>query len=387
MKKILVLPLVLIIAYLAFPGYSGAIKNEIEKQNSQLTPCIVGKKALPLDESTAPVNIFLTSDTICGKDKVLFFNENNRKLYCYDYNSAKLEWIFPESSAFDKDYQGFAISEDRGKVLMFDYDNSSIDAYDLSTGKLTHTVNYPPAGKIKGMPMPYSGLSVPIYERQGKIYAAGLTGEYPGITKAKDYCMTALDLNTGKLLYGIEYPWMYKKYNWSDGLLFKTPYWCMDDSGRIIISFPADNDITVCDPSLTEGHSYYGGSSKVSEIRPFRKKRGITMSNPEEWKHYVENPTYEGISYDRYRQLYYRVVRMPWSDYKTGEYGNKKPIGIIVLDHNFNIVGEAVLPNLPEGLSYYPYNFFATSEGLNIQVLNGNDDAMLYYCFNFAVQQ
>lgn len=111
------------------------------------------------------------------------------------------------------------------------------------------------------------------------------------------------------------------------------------------------------------------------------------MSNPEEWKHYVENPTYEGISYDRYRQLYYRVVRMPWSDYKTGEYGNKKPIGIIVLDHNFNIVGEAVLPNLPEGLSYYPYNFFATSEGLNIQVLNGNDDAMLYYCFNFAVQQ
>lgn len=80
-----------------------------------------------------------------------------------------------------------------------------------------------------------------------------------------------------------------------------------------------------------------------------------------------ENPNYGNLLFDKYRNVYYRIaypeteVSREVNGLELMQYGRKK-FSIIIMDHDFNIIGETLFPD-------YTYNstlMFIREEGLYI---------------------
>ena len=99
------------------------------------------------------------------------------------------------------------------------------------------------------------------------------------------------------------------------------------------------------------------------------------------WFWYMTNPSYQNIIYDKYKNQYYRIARLPKQDFTLSERGNMKPIIIIILDSNFKYIGEV---ELDMNIRYSLNNCFATKEGLNIQVHTNDDDKLTFYVYSFT---
>lgn len=92
-------------------------------------------------------------------------------------------------------------------------------------------------------------------------------------------------------------------------------------------------------------------------------------------KHFLEQYQYAGIFYDKYQEVYYRLVVRPTFDYDINdERTHNKPLCIIILDKNFNKVGEFNL----EKDAYRYRNIFISEEGLHINVASNNDDYLRF---------
>ena len=61
-----------------------------------------------------------------------------------------------------------------------------------------------------------------------------------------------------------------------------------------------------------------------------------------------------------------------------------QPIVLIVLDGQFNYIGEAVLP---EDVDFRRTNCFSTDGGFFIQALTDNDDLMTFYQFKVDIHE
>jgi hypothetical protein len=103
-----------------------------------------------------------------------------------------------------------------------------------------------------------------------------------------------------------------------------------------------------------------------------------------------ENPNYGNLLFDKYRNVYYRIA-YPETKIEKGvnglellQYGRKR-FSIIILDKDFNIIGETLFPD-------YTYNstvMFIREDGLYISdshYLNPdyNDDVLSFRKFNLV---
>ncbi|MCC5946738.1 MAG: DUF4221 family protein [Bernardetiaceae bacterium] len=132
------------------------------------------------------------------------------------------------------------------------------------------------------------------------------------------------------------------------------------DNNSIVFSYGMDEHIYVNDLEGNPSQSYYAGSQYFDNIS-------------EEWTpdrkdiFYLENPAYRDIIPDKYREVYYRLAYqgLPSGTDENGNplnftyYYKKKPASVIILDKNFNKIGETKLPK-----EIYAHNYFVTEEGL-----------------------
>lgn len=103
-------------------------------------------------------------------------------------------------------------------------------------------------------------------------------------------------------------------------------------------------------------------------------------------------PMYGNLVYDKYREIYYRFV-YPQTELEKGNYGDIWQLGrskfsIIILDKDFNILGETLFP-----LNTYASNhFFIRKDGLYISTSfvrnpNYNDDKLCFTRFDLISEQ
>ena len=57
-----------------------------------------------------------------------------------------------------------------------------------------------------------------------------------------------------------------------------------------------------------------------------QKKKFLLWTRYRVFEWYMNTPSYEGVFYDKYRELYYRIARLPDTNYKIGNRGNNKPL-------------------------------------------------------------
>jgi hypothetical protein len=80
---------------------------------------------------------------------------------------------------------------------------------------------------------------------------------------------------------------------------------------------------------------------------------------------------YSAIKYDRFNKVYYRFLLSGIPATVNRAMEKEKPISIIIMDENFNYMGETTIGTCKD---WYWQNSFVTKEGLNIEYLEKNID-------------
>ena len=183
------------------------------------------------------------------------------------------------------------------------------------------------------------------------------------------------------------YPKIYKNNFVTGGKqsIIATSYNSNDKS--LIISFPLDHFIY----KLTEQGEVISYPSKSSLFDAFdghfyRSRKRVSNSNFEQTNEkYLGNYSYSAISYDRFRNCYYRIVNIPLSanqlNLKAPQESRYRKYQIIVFDSNFNKIAES---KELESVNFTMKSaaFFSSKLGFHVYSKNqNNEDQMRFETF------
>jgi hypothetical protein len=142
---------------------------------------------------------------------------------------------------------------------------------------------------------------------------------------------------------------------------------CFDGS-RFVYSFYFEEAITVASPDHRDVQKIPAKSKYISRLNP-REKRSPDMF--EGAKRLCEVPFYGDLIYDRYRDVYYRIA-YPETEMEAEAEGRtyidiwttgRKRFSIIILDKDFNIIGETLFSDY----KYCSKFMFVDEDGLYIR--------------------
>ena len=162
------------------------------------------------------------------------------------------------------------------------------------------------------------------------------------------------------------------------GYVFSYDYNYKQD--RLVCSFTGYDSIMVTD-DLKQVRWYNGKSRYLKSMRP-----KVYEADGFDWlREATENPAYHNIMYDKYRDVYYRIVELPY-ELKQNESAFDTPKGrefsIIIFDKDLNIIGETKFP----GNKYFYKMSFVGRDGLYISENNlanpeFDEDKLVFACF------
>lgn len=337
-----------------------------------------------LDSITTPYINYIQFFHYDDRDVLSFLNGYDNSIYLYDYNSKQLiNKIYFTDFGINTPIQGYCVDK---YIYAYSYDDGRLYVADpINNVMLKKYVMYKEPKSIEDITYPYPFISTltPIFKRDSAIFSIGYrSGESRMDNDYNRPVLIKLDLNNGKVSNYVNYPSVYKKYDWGGTMCYRLPFYLINDNDEFIISFPAYHGLIRGNIKDCYNLEYIEHSSQKVEINPYKKiKRYIHRSSSDVWSWYMKNYSYEGIVYDKYRRLYYRILRSPLITYQTGDIGNFKPISIIVFDSDMNYNGTYVLP---EDIKFRPFNIFVSPQGLNIQVLSDNEDVLKYYVYEYS---
>lgn len=353
------------------------VKVKNEKQGS-LKPSMkleeVEVKKFGLDDHTASkpeyTQIFKDSDGIMY---FTFLNNFNNSIYFYEYNSLQ----FVKKIAWGK-------NGPTGISALIGYQIKSLDSIYLYNKSKTEIILSNDKGNIVAKislsgtrkdvnwglryPQYYPRTVSPFIETAHELLLTGFFfGSIPE-SIISDFKFTArLDFKTNKLMFSHTYPCsLYgSDYNW-EGDLFTEVYSDLHPDGdKLILSFPVSHDLYLADLKTGEYQKVYAGSNFAGMICSINKR--LRHSSREELlSNIVIQDEYTAIKYDKYRKVYYRFLLKAAPEATKRREWKEKPIAVIIMDENFNYLGETVIGT---GEDWYWQNSFVTKEGLNIEYI------------------
>ena len=212
----------------------------------------------------------------------------------------------------------------------------------------------------------------PIVYREGKLYA--LVIPYLDFSKkeifnAKVDLEFVIDLQTQENYFlAVDYPEKYQGNSW--GISHSIPCRIVTDDGQILYSFGITQDMFVHNIASSR---FYQKESKLYtdyEINPMNIVDPIGNQNLE---YFIETDFFSEIFYDKYNDVYYRILKrgIPLENAQGElEMWENKPATIIVLDKNFNQIGEH---NLEPPIDYYVRDMFVGKDGFYISNVHPNN--------------
>lgn len=343
-----------------------------------------GEKVFVLDSESQPRNRCIQLYKNKENDSLYytFYNEYNNSIYVYDYHSASYlnkiqlykegnNGVYPHRSgyyisSFDTIYF-YSMTTQRLYVL--NYHGEKYRTINLRANLSDNVI--PPTVRVSA--------ESPIYKINQNLYLCGsINEEFEDADSLNNLIITKInsydDNCTPHLSVG--YPDSYRKGNWGDAY-FRNTFWCYNEINKsFYISFPNDHYIYKTD--LNKVERIYAGSSYADNISSIDHPKYIPLPKKKRIAHYLSSYYYRAITYDSYRNIYYRIVEHPWINYNPDERPWKKPISVIVFDSNFHFIGETLLS---KDYNLSADNFMITSEGLLLRKETDNEDEMKYTIF------
>lgn len=223
---------------------------------------------------------------------------------------------------------------------------------------------------------PYPQTTAPYIVRGDLHYLQGMDGIVsggllPGAT-------LVYNTKTGEIKSGSPYPSIYGQAEdiqnrWST-FGERASFSQVSPDNNVMTSFPVSDSIYVWNPELDILSSYEASYSGRPEITS-----SVGDTREESFEKYIRGFQYGPIFHDPYNKLYYRLFRTEGKIDATNLRASvtRKPLGVVILDEEFEKVGETMLP---EG-RYYPAHAFVNSRGLHIKSFSEDDDYMVFTVF------
>lgn len=377
---------ILFLGFLFSCGEGGKIVNEnYNSREKEQILSLINTKEYILDSETSYLTNYLQYVDIDSVPQLCFINEYNNSIYIYEEDSGD----FIEKIAFEKEgsngvnnLQGFYyVNSD--SIYVYSYGTNMLYLADQDAKVKSKIIMYDAleSNFEQIIPSPYLQTRSPLKGHRDHLYCTGfVAGETSFETTENRPVITSIDTKLREKEYFVNYPKQYADNNWAGGFAYRMPYFDIDSSS-LIVSFSADHYLTELNLTDKTNKYHYAGSSKIDYITSYPQNKALPINEDKAFDWYMSNASYEGIFYDKFRRLYYRIARLASKDHISGQRQNKKPIVIIVLDAGLNYLGEAMLP---QNTKYHPSNCYVSMDGFNIQVLNDDENKLTFHQFLFT---
>jgi len=303
---------------------------------------------------------------------LIFLNAGNNALDFYDMHSRGYKFSYGFKNIL-KSASGFYVHNmdsiflysDPKKEFILSNLKGTIKQFSIKQAAFRHNV-------LSASPI--INASHPVFVINGNlIYSGYKFGEVKKVDQLPRYYSASLNLKSGIVTDFNRYPIIYDNYNWG-GRHLRQPYVDYNPKKKIFVSsLPIMHNLIITDQANYSTTQIYGGSNNVENIPPM--KDAITyLSNREDdvkaTAHFYLNDSYRNIIYDRFRDIYYRVVEYASEKSKIDDDGaGEKRDAIIILDNDLKIKGET---SLNKGISIWTY--FVSEDGLCLLNTNFNNE-------------
>ncbi|MCF8716347.1 DUF4221 family protein [Joostella atrarenae] len=360
------------------------IKNEKEGElNASIKLVEVGSKSFSLDSDTAPQPqyIQIVKDST-GTREITFLNNYNNSIYYYNYDSSQ----FTNKITFDKNGPD-AIKNPMGYYIK---NKDSIYIYDMGTadvkisnmeGRVSNSISLRGVEDSKTWfsqyPQYIPRTVIPLMATNDELMLTGQIMRTVPEDMVDIFRFTShVNFKTNKVHFTHHYPReLYgNNYNW-EGEIFTDVYPLLDVANkRFIYSFPISHRLYISGINSSDYTKVYAGSNEVGTIESIDKEPE-NVNRTELLSHIIKTDEYTAILYDKYREVYYRFLLKSIPNAKKSTQFKEKELAVIVMDKEFNYLGETIIGEWKE---WNWYNSFVTEEGLNIEFLEKSDIEELY---------
>ena len=314
-----------------------------------------------MKSNTKSLYLFKNKD---GKEYITFQNQLKNEICFYDFTTRKLEFrITPE------------LDGNNGVGMFFGYYIQSLDSIFLtnidvaeiamvnSSAQLKDQFVYDTAsdGILLRRSFSTTNYHRPITIIGNKIYTISRCNR---MAHPNPVSIT-IDMKTKEVNYlPFEYPQMQNSINKTKAFGLEDQFSRTFDGNHFVYSFYFDEDIFVTSIDHKQIQRKKVKSKYVNSVRLLDDFGKSTIQDA------CENPNYGNMIYDPYRSVYYRIA-FPETKIERKlelneavellDYGRKN-FSIIILDKEFNIIGETLFPDY----SYNPGIMFVREDGLYI---------------------
>ncbi|CCZ38869.1 DUF4221 family protein [Bacteroides sp.] len=360
-------------------------KNDRVHRTEDYSLIVKADKCFNLDSETVQTTEYLQLFKSGGKIIFSFVNEYDNSIVLYDYatgkNMRKIKFEREGANGINSVTSYLIINEDS----IYLYDRTThllILANDRSIVKDKKRINIVRCLKGDSIFAPselFPRTNSPILKIGDELLLSGtLFYEFEGENDSNRPVMAFYNLQKNTIRYSDSYPSMYHSGNWGGSFTYRFPYYTLSPNNELVISFAADHNIRVHHVNSLQYHEFYAGTKEDIVIEPVEKSLDFEHFSPEaDRDHYVHSLNYGCIHYDSYREVYYRLAGHPDSSIDPKEGVLRKPMSVTILDKNFQIVGETMLPQE----LYLLNQCFVGPDGFHIQVESEDDDIMRFKTF------
>lgn len=321
-----------------------------------------------------------SSLTLINRDSLIFHNNNNKYSLLVHVNSDDNDYIFLADLIRNSIHQYSFPAFNLINEINLPQDNIVINSFYILTpenilvqdrnifeyyilnanSEIIDSIFLVPE---KQMPIPEIGNTNPVFVNENDLYFIGYSGGiFKNERREERPIITKINLLNKSIRYFGYYPNNYYKYNYG-GLNYQKVYNTINTlSNNVVISFPASPNIYTFDISTKEFVEHETNNVLIPQIIPFSKNQEWhgALAKQDYVEYYYSNPSYADIYYDKYRNLYYRIVELPNSDFdynKKETYFKNKAVEI--LNHEFICVGQIKIPQ-----RIFSQSAFITEKGI-----------------------
>ena len=371
----------LIILMITFPILSSC-NQKIETHNyiSSHKMSLSKDKRIYLDDSTVQSPTYLQYFSIKNKNLLAFINEYDISIIINDLETGELY----KKIHFEKEgnngigtLRAFYLSDDT--IYLFNYWNQMLYITNINGEVLKN--------KIIDLNTYISNINIPtilprtlspIYKIDNNLILSGFTSTEKDDENDSNTPTTVIyNIKNDSIHLINSFPPIYHTGFWGGDLNHRGIRYTIGKKKEMVISYSVDEYIYTIDSTIHKKKYYAGGINHTKKIKPISKNRNPNSYNQEDLiEHYMNNITYGGILFDKYREVYYRICLNPNNNSKQ-DIILRKPASIIILDINFKKIGETFIPKYEYDIS----SCFISPEGLHIRVESDDDDIMTFKTF------
>ncbi|OEK04334.1 hypothetical protein [Roseivirga misakiensis] len=354
-------------------------------KNIGITLRVVGESKFLIDSLTLFSSRYINYGEFEGQETLAILNSDANRLQVYSEATGELIWALDyytsgENSIGIKGAYGFYI-ENKESIYLFDGWKGVLSRVN-SQGVILNRYDFAPNGVNTGYAFPVVSTLSPIHYSSNHFTLYGII---PGIwrkMRLQNEVMLSYDIENDTLRYSLQRPKLNTEFNWGDGLMNFVYYDFIDSLDQFIVSFANSENLMLIDNNGIVQKELQTESIFFDSVEPLMSDYNRIPDPELTEKYFFSEPRYWGVIHDPYRGVTYRVTQYPFDKALFKDGMRKMKSSIIILDRNFQKIGEQDID--PD--EYDLKMMYVNKDGLNIaskKKFKVNEEVLTFDIFDF----